>query len=799
MRIPIAGVPMLLAGAGALAGADFHVAPDGDNANPGAPGKPVYYVSPAGDDAWSGRLAEPSADGTDGPWRTLAKAGATVRPGDTCRLRKGVYREVLKPQRDGTPDAPITFEAQPGEDACLSGADPVVNWQAADDGLFKAPLAWDLADQNQLFAGGRMLTEARWPNSPGSLLKPVRAVVESGSAGTIVDPDLPGGDDFWKGAVLWCAGGARWYCWSATVTGFDARTKTLTFEKPQPNKWYTPRKGNEYVLMGTRTALDADGEWIFDRARKCLLLRSPGGRDPNGLGIEAKRRIHVMDFSGRSHIRIRGLRFRAGGVLTDAGSSHLLFRNVRGEHIGHSYVNDVSGNGTVLVRGHHIELNSCELACSSGSLIRMEGHDNRLINCFIHDGNYAGKWNGTASLSGRRQLISHNTIRDSGRDVCTLHGLMESLIQHNDLSHAGWLTSDLGMTYGHNTDFMGTVIRYNRVHDNLAHGHSAGIYFDHCSHNAIVHHNIVWNVRGVPIQVNNPSYFMLCHNNTLWKCGGISTFDHSRRNDMFGCRFQNNITARGIRLPPHVVAEPNLIDPNPGLGNPELGDFQLRPDSRARGAGVPLAGITAAPDGEAPDLGACPSGLPAWKAGHDFRNPPEVDVDMPEVACGNAIRNAAFELGSTECWTVSGEGKARTGKGNGWGNEFGRGAAEKTGTSNHELKLTGRVRIEQAVEGLKPNTRYQLSGWFKVTDGKSPVTFGVSGSGGADATASCADQGWERKTVDFTTGAGVTTVTVFIARTADGGDAFADNLGLPRESRTRQATINQEGQPSETG
>jgi len=356
MRIPIAGVPMLLAGAGALAGADFHVAPDGDNANPGAPGKPVYYVSPAGDDAWSGRLAEPSADGTDGPWRTLAKAGATVRPGDTCRLRKGVYREVLKPQRDGTPDAPITFEAQPGEDACLSGADPVVNWQAADDGLFKAPLAWDLADQNQLFAGGRMLTEARWPNSPGSLLKPVRAVVESGSAGTIVDPDLPGGDDFWKGAVLWCAGGARWYCWSATVTGFDARTKTLTFEKPQPNKWYTPRKGNEYVLMGTRTALDADGEWIFDRARKCPLLRSPGGRDPNGLGIEAKRRIHVMDLSGRSHIRIRGLRFRAGGVLTDAGSSHLRFRNVRGEDIGHSYVNDVSGNGTVLVRGHHIEL-----------------------------------------------------------------------------------------------------------------------------------------------------------------------------------------------------------------------------------------------------------------------------------------------------------------------------------------------------------------------------------------------------------------------------------------------------------
>jgi hypothetical protein len=273
---------------------------------------------------------------------------------------------------------------------------------------------------------------------------------------------------------------------------------------------------------------------------------------------------------------------------------------------------------------------------------------------------------------------------------------------------------------------------------------------------------------------------MLCYNNTLWKSGGISTFDHSRRNDMFGCRFQNNITAQGLNLPPHVVVEPNLIDPNPGLTNPEQGNFELTPDSKARGAGVPLAGITTAAGGEVPDLGACPSGMPAWKAGHDFKNPPEVNVDVPEAAYGNAIRNAAFELGSTECWTVSGEGMAQPSKGNGWGNGFGRGAVEKTGTSNHELKLTGKVRIEQVIEGLKPNTKYQLSGWFKVTDDKSPVTFGVSGYGGADATVSGADKDWERRTVDFTTGAGVTKVTVFITRTADGGDAFVDNLGLPR-------------------
>ncbi len=357
---------------------------------------------------------------------------------------------------------------------------------------------------------------------------------------------------------------------------------------------------------------------------------------------------------------------------------------------------------------------------------------------------------------------------------------MESLIQYNDLSNAGWLTADLGMTYGHNTDFMGTVIRYNWVHDNLARGHTAGIYFDHCSHNAIVHHNVVWNVPGMPLQVNNPSYFMLCYNNTLWNSGRISTFDHSHRDDLFGCRFQNNISAEALNLPPHVVTQPNLIDPKPGLADPQNRRFELTPTSPARDAGIRLPGIAEGTAERPPDLGAYP---PEWKPGHDFQNPPKVTWNVPEAAYSNAICNAAFELGTTEFWTSSGTGTARITKGNGWGNGFGRGQIEKTGTSKHELELTGKVRVEQIVENLHPNTRYQLSGWLRVTDAQSPATLGVCGHGGPDATVRCADGGWERKTVDFTTGPDVTKITVFVEHTSDAGRAFADNLGLPRNPR----------------
>ena len=346
--------------------------------------------------------------------------------------------------------------------------------------------------------------------------------------------------------------------------------------------------------------------------------------------------------AGRTSTLI-GIHFHAGGISTNASSHHLLLKELKGQYVGHSYVHDVSGKASVLVKGHHIELNSCELAYASGSLLRMEGHDNRMINCYLHHGDYAGKWNGVASFSGRRHVISHNTIRHSGRDVCSVHGLMESLIQHNDLSHAGHLTADLGMTYGHNTDFMGTVIRYNWVHDNLAHGHTAGIYFDHCSHNAIVHHNVVWNIPSMPLQVNNPSYFMLCYNNTLWNSGRISTFDHSHRDDMFGCRFQNNISAGEFRLPEHVVTEPNLIDAGPGIRRSGVTPF--RPSRRIRRHAARAFRSRAL---RLPTRGSPPTWEPgdsAWKAGHDFQKPPEVCTGYPAGGVQQCHTQRSFRTG----------------------------------------------------------------------------------------------------------------------------------------------------------
>jgi parallel beta-helix repeat protein len=65
------------------------------------------YVSPSGSDSDAGTHAA--------PWRTIQKALDSLRSGETAVVRSGVYRESLVMRRAGTPAAPITVRAYPGE------------------------------------------------------------------------------------------------------------------------------------------------------------------------------------------------------------------------------------------------------------------------------------------------------------------------------------------------------------------------------------------------------------------------------------------------------------------------------------------------------------------------------------------------------------------------------------------------------------------------------------------------------------------------------------------------------------
>ena len=94
--------------------ANFHVATNGNDANPGT------------------RAA---------PFRTIQHAADLAQPGDVITVHAGIYRERISPPRGGTSDAKrIVYEAAPGEKVVITGSEEVKNWVKVQGDVWKMTL-----------------------------------------------------------------------------------------------------------------------------------------------------------------------------------------------------------------------------------------------------------------------------------------------------------------------------------------------------------------------------------------------------------------------------------------------------------------------------------------------------------------------------------------------------------------------------------------------------------------------------------------------------------------------------------
>ena len=73
----------------------------------------TFVIAPGGNDSNAGSLVS--------PWRTIAKANATLQAGDTVLVRAGTYNEVLQPARSGQAGLPIVYAAYGDGPAVLLG------------------------------------------------------------------------------------------------------------------------------------------------------------------------------------------------------------------------------------------------------------------------------------------------------------------------------------------------------------------------------------------------------------------------------------------------------------------------------------------------------------------------------------------------------------------------------------------------------------------------------------------------------------------------------------------------------
>ncbi|HUS59237.1 MAG TPA: right-handed parallel beta-helix repeat-containing protein [Planctomycetota bacterium] len=584
-----------------------------------------YHVAAAtGNDANAGTEQQ--------PFRTIQRAADVMAAGDTCIVHEGIYRETVTPARSGKTGARITFRAAPGEQATVSGADPVTGWVQHDGNIYKAPMGWDLgAGANQAFVDGQMVMEARWPNST-CLSRPTCLEIEGGSKWTstttgIINQALlaqPAG--FWNGAIVYIRPYKKWYARTAQVVASSPGSLTIQLHSKNPLSYENIANGGDFFLTGTMGALDQPGEWV--REGGMLHLWSPNSDNPEEHLVEAKRRLYAFDLSGRSHVTVESFKITAAAINSNSGTKNCLIDSVDASYVWHFTIiheapfnqgnRDLTG---FTLCGSNNELRNSTIAWSAGNGVSLQGTGNRIYNCLIHDVGYAGT--DAATINTARQAtsgheIAYNTLHSSARSTLIFYRAQNIKILHNLIHDAGLQFTDLGLAYTADTDGKGTEIGYNIFHSCP----SSGIYLDNRTRNYIIHHNVVWNVRW-SIHLNRPSNNNLVYHNTVGppRSNGSSIAGYPTKDtEQYSASMEGTIIRNNIFRGPLVLGWGYVKDHNIESGtDPEFvdlaaNDFRLQQTSPAIDAGVPTP-YSGEINGNAPDCGAyefgarqCPAG-----------------------------------------------------------------------------------------------------------------------------------------------------------------------------------------------
>lgn len=138
-----------------------------------------YYVATDGNDAWSGTLAAPNSNNTDGPFASISRAQTAVRlilsnPNGrtapiTVMVRQGTYWQSQALQfgiaDSGNSDLHVIWENYPDETAVISGGLQLTGWSKVSGNEWQISLPSSTQDFEQLFYNGQRRLRPRLGSS----------------------------------------------------------------------------------------------------------------------------------------------------------------------------------------------------------------------------------------------------------------------------------------------------------------------------------------------------------------------------------------------------------------------------------------------------------------------------------------------------------------------------------------------------------------------------------------------------------------------------------------------------------
>jgi hypothetical protein len=468
------------------------------------------YVSASGKDAWSGTLAAPNADNTDGPLATLQGARDRIRAmkkhgplpagGVSVVLSGGTYflsKTVELGQADsGTAESPIVYRAAEGEKVQIIGGRPITGFVPYQGSILKA----DVAGQGfkgiyfrQLFFDGKRQPLARYPNfapqnphgggwayADGRPI-PMNKDIPNESRRTFQYKDEnPRNWSRPEEGEVFVFPRYNWFNNILRIKSIDRQTRIITLVG---DATYPIRPGDRYYVQNLLEELDSPGEWYLDRRTETLYFWPPASPDGKTVYAPTMRSLIVIG-PGTSHVTIRGLTLECcegtAVMLSNTDDCLIVGNTIRN-------VGDFHGDGVLVHSGHRngvvgndiFEVGADGIKITGGDRKTLTPAENYADNNYIHHTGVACVQNGVGiELTGVGNRATHNLIHD-----CPRFGIMffgnNIAVQYNHIRHVATDTSDTGAIYtgGRNwTDSRGSRICYNYIHDSIGFGQKDGVH-----------------------------------------------------------------------------------------------------------------------------------------------------------------------------------------------------------------------------------------------------------------------------------------------------------------------------------